>query len=37
VDILLITAAGASRQVDGPMEVGTVGVLVRPLRSFTLG
>jgi hypothetical protein len=37
VDILLMTAAGASRQIDGPIEVGTVGILVRPLRSFTLG
>jgi hypothetical protein len=37
VDIVMLTAAGANRQVDGPMEVATTGVLLKPLRSFTLG
>jgi len=37
VGIVMLTAPGASRQVDGPNEVGTVGLLQRPLRSFTLG
>jgi hypothetical protein len=37
VTITMLTAPGASRQVHGPMEVATTGVLERPLRSFTLG
>ncbi|HEX5225100.1 MAG TPA: hypothetical protein VFW29_08220 [Solirubrobacteraceae bacterium] len=37
VEISMLTAAGASKHVDGPIEVGTTGVLQRPLRSFTLG
>ena len=37
VDIVMLTAPGASRQVEGPMEVGTTGLLLRPLRGFTLG
>jgi hypothetical protein len=37
VSIVMLTAAGASRRVDGPTEVGTTGVLQRPLRSFSLG
>jgi hypothetical protein len=34
--IKLLTAPGASRQIEGPMEVGTTGVLERPLRSFNI-
>jgi len=37
VDIVMLTAAGASRQIEGPMEVASTGVLLHPLRSFTLG
>jgi hypothetical protein len=37
VDIVMLTAPGASRQIEGPIEVGTTGVLMRPLRSFNLG
>jgi hypothetical protein len=37
VAIVMLTAPGVSKQVDGPMEVATTGVLVGPLRSFSLG
>jgi hypothetical protein len=37
VEIVMLTAPGASKQVDGPMEVATTGVLLKPLRSFSLG
>jgi hypothetical protein len=37
VDIVMLTAPGVSRQIDGPMEIATTGVLLRPLRSFSLG
>lgn len=37
VSIVMLTAPGANRQVTGPMEVATSGVLERPLRSFTIG
>jgi hypothetical protein len=37
VAIVMLTAPGASRQVEGPIEVATTGVLLRPLRSFSLG
>ena len=37
VTISMLTAVGASKQVQAPLEVGTTGVLQRPLRSFTLG
>jgi hypothetical protein len=37
VVLKLLTAAGASRQIEGPMEVGSTGVLERPLRSFEIG
>ena len=36
VDVLL-TAAGINHQIEGPMEVGSTGVLERPLRSFNIG
>ena len=37
VAIVMLTAPGASRQVEGPIEVATAGVLLRPLKSFRLG
>jgi hypothetical protein len=37
VAIRMLTAAGASKQIAGPMEVGTTGVLLHPLRSFSIG
>jgi hypothetical protein len=37
VAIVMLTAPGASKQVRGPIEVATTGVLLRPLRSFSLG
>ena len=37
VTISMLTAPGASKQVQAPIEVGTNGLLARPLRSFTLG
>jgi hypothetical protein len=37
VAIVMLTAPGATHQVQGPLEVGTVGVLQKPLRSFALG
>lgn len=37
VAISMLVAAGATKRVDGPIEVGTGEVLQRPLRSLTLG
>jgi len=37
VDIVMLTASGASTQVRGPREVATTGVLQRPLKSFSFG
>jgi hypothetical protein len=37
LDIVMLTAAGASKRIDGPVEVGTTGVLLHPLRSFRIG
>ncbi len=37
VDIVMLTAAGASKQVDGPIEVATAGPLEKPLKSFSFG
>ncbi len=37
VVIAMLTAEGASKQVKTPLEVATTGVLVKPLRSFSLG
>jgi hypothetical protein len=36
VTIKMLTASGASRQIEGPMEVGTTGVLRRPLWTFQI-
>lgn len=37
VTIVMLTAAGSNKQVLAPIEVATAGVLLHPLRSFTLG
>jgi len=37
VDIVLLTSTPESSESETPAEVGTTGVLQRPLRSFTLG
>jgi hypothetical protein len=37
VDIVMLTAPRANPLVTSPLEVATAGVLVRPLKSFTLG
>ena len=37
VDIVMLTAPDANPQVTSPLEVASAGVLLRPLRTFTLG
>ncbi len=37
VYIAMLTAPGASPQVTSPLEVGTTGVLNRPLKTFAFG
>jgi hypothetical protein len=37
VDIVMLTAPGASKQIVGPIEIATTGTLLHPLRSFSLG
>ncbi len=37
VDIVMLTAPGANKQITGPYEVASTGVLLHPLRSVTLG
>ena len=37
VVIAMLTARGLSKQIEGPMEVASTGVLMTPLRSFTFG
>jgi hypothetical protein len=37
VVIVMLTASGLSKQVEGPIEVGTTGVLFGPLRGFNIG
>jgi hypothetical protein len=37
VAIVMLTAQDATRQVAGPMEVATTGVLFGPLRGFQIG
>jgi hypothetical protein len=37
VDIVLLTSASESSKSATPAEVGTTGILQRPLRSFTFG
>jgi hypothetical protein len=36
VQIQMLTAPDASKQIKAPLEVGTTGVLQRPLRSFSI-
>jgi hypothetical protein len=37
VSIVMLTAPKASTQVISPLEVGTTGVLLRPLKTFSFG
>lgn len=37
VSIVMLTAPNASPQVISPLEVGTTGVLLRPLKTFSFG
>ena len=37
VDIVMLTSPSANSQVDSPAEVGSAGVLSRPLRTFGFG
>jgi hypothetical protein len=37
VDIMMLTSPKANSQVDSPSEVGSEGVLSRPLRTFSIG
>jgi hypothetical protein len=37
VDIVILTTEAASSQVTSPLEVATAGVLLKPLKTFTLG
>ncbi len=37
VDIVMLTSPTASSQIDSPLEVGTTGVLLRPLKTFAFG
>lgn len=37
VVMVMLTAANASAQIAAPMEVGTTGVLMKPMKSFTFG
>jgi hypothetical protein len=37
VDIVMLTSPHASRQVTSPLEVASAGVLLRPLKTFSIG
>ncbi len=37
VTIMMLMAPGANTQVTGPIEVGTTGILLRPLKTFAIG
>jgi hypothetical protein len=37
VDIVMLSSPTANSAVTSPMEVGSAGVLLRPLRSFAFG
>lgn len=37
VALVMLTSPTANRQVDGPTEVASAGVLQRPVRTFTFG
>lgn len=37
VDIVMLTSPTASSQITSPLEVASAGVLLKPLKTFTLG
>jgi hypothetical protein len=37
VSIVMLTAVGATREVESPLEVASTGVLLRPLKTFSFG
>jgi hypothetical protein len=37
VDIVMLTSPTASSQVTSPLETATAGILLKPLKTFTLG
>jgi hypothetical protein len=37
VSIVMLTSPTANAQVTSPSEVASAGVLLRPLKTFTLG
>ncbi|HEV7161869.1 MAG TPA: hypothetical protein VGN25_01305, partial [Solirubrobacteraceae bacterium] len=37
VVVAMLTAEAASAQIKSPSEVGSTGVLLRPLKTFTFG
>ena len=37
LEVVMLTAVGANPQITEPLEVGSTGVLVRPLKTFALG
>jgi len=37
VEVVMLTAPGADPQITEPLEIGSTGVLVRPLKTFALG
>ena len=37
VEVVMLTAVGANPQITEPSEVGSTGILVRPLKTFALG
>ena len=37
VTIVMLMAPGANSQVTGPIEVATTGILLRPLKTFSVG
>jgi hypothetical protein len=37
VSIVMLTAVGATREVESPTEVASTGVLLRPLKTFSFG
>jgi hypothetical protein len=37
VNIVMLTSPTANAQVDSPLEVASAGVLLRPVKTFTLG
>ena len=36
LEVVMLTAAGANPQITEPFEVGSTGVLLRPLKTFAL-